>query len=249
MYLGYYGWKGTQEDISDVIKPLKEDRNVNVEEMIYFVRNYAGWLNAEFRVGGDLGLLKKFLAAGIPVVIEESFNFVEDYWPNDDGWAAHYFSSRVMMTAVDLSSRQLLGPDQKWHTDLDRKRRSSTGVIWFTCPAAGHRPVHLGLDWDVTLTASTPGKLQADLPTCRTYAWFNISSTRCTSINTLCRGCLPAGHHTGPAAAYAALPVWTLLRLFPPSAEDLSARQIALQRTPNSTALFWRLALYRWAKR
>ena len=31
MYLHYYGWEGNQHDISDLIKPTREDRNVNVE--------------------------------------------------------------------------------------------------------------------------------------------------------------------------------------------------------------------------
>ena len=66
LYLRYYGWEGDQFDISDVIKPTRDDRNVNVDELVYYVRNRSGWLNAEFRVGGDLDILKKLLAAGIP---------------------------------------------------------------------------------------------------------------------------------------------------------------------------------------
>jgi hypothetical protein len=61
--------------ISDLIKPVAEDRNVNVEELVYYVRTRAGWLSAEFRVGGTSDLLKQFIAAGIPVMIEESFRF------------------------------------------------------------------------------------------------------------------------------------------------------------------------------
>ena len=73
MYLRYYGWEGDQHTITAVVKPLEEDRNVNPEEMVYFVRTHAGWLNAEFRVGGDLDLLRQLLAGGFPVLIEESF--------------------------------------------------------------------------------------------------------------------------------------------------------------------------------
>ena len=56
-----------------MVKPLAEDRNVNPEELVYYVRTHAGWLNAEFRVGGDIELLKQLVAAGFPVMIEESF--------------------------------------------------------------------------------------------------------------------------------------------------------------------------------
>ena len=68
MYLEYYGWTGTQDDIAKVVKPLDADRNVNPDELAYYVRNFAGWLSAEFRVGGDLTLLKRLLAGGFPVI-------------------------------------------------------------------------------------------------------------------------------------------------------------------------------------
>jgi hypothetical protein len=71
LYLRSHNWEGSQKDISDLLKPLTADRNVNVEELIYYVRTQAGWLNAEFRVGGNIELMKSFLAAGLPVVIEE----------------------------------------------------------------------------------------------------------------------------------------------------------------------------------
>jgi hypothetical protein len=86
MYLRFYGWEGDQHTIAAELKPQTEDRNVNVEELASYVLTKAGWLNIEYRVGGDMELLKKFLAAGIPVMIEESFYFDETYWPNDDRW-------------------------------------------------------------------------------------------------------------------------------------------------------------------
>ncbi len=96
-YLHFYGWEGNQFDISNLIKPVRQDRNVNMEEMAHFSRNYAGWLNTQYRVGGDLELLKQFVAAGIPVLIEASFFFDGAYWPNDDLWAAHY----LLITGYD----------------------------------------------------------------------------------------------------------------------------------------------------
>jgi hypothetical protein len=46
LYLRYYGWEGDQNDISDMLKPHSEDRNVNVEELHYYAQNRAGWLNS-----------------------------------------------------------------------------------------------------------------------------------------------------------------------------------------------------------
>src|SRR5512134_1131409 len=92
MLLKYYGWTGDQATISDVIKPVNGDRNVNPEEMAYWIRNFAGWLRIEYRVGGDLETLKRFIAAGYPVIIEgtTSLNPDDTGWPDDDLWAAHY---------------------------------------------------------------------------------------------------------------------------------------------------------------
>ncbi len=66
MMLHIFGWSGDQKTISDVIKPVNGDRNVNPEELAYWVRNYAGWLRMEYRVGGDLETLKRLIAAGYP---------------------------------------------------------------------------------------------------------------------------------------------------------------------------------------
>lgn len=115
MYLRYYGWEGTQDDIASLLKPFREDRNVNVEELAYYVRTRAGWLNVQYRVGGDMNLLKEFLAAGIPVMIEETFYFDEPFWANDDLWAAHY----QLLTGYDDAASQFIGQDSFHGPDLD----------------------------------------------------------------------------------------------------------------------------------
>lgn len=111
MALRYYGWEGDQHDISGIIKPIPQDRNVNPEEMVYYVRNYAGWLRAEYRVGGDLTLLKRLIASGFPVIIEETFildpSNIGTTWLNDDLWAAHY----ILLTGYDDATRTFTGQD------------------------------------------------------------------------------------------------------------------------------------------
>jgi tetratricopeptide (TPR) repeat protein len=114
MALRVYGWTGDQFDISKVIKPLPDDRNVNPDELVYWVRNYAGWLNAEYRVNGSLALLKELLAAGFPVMIEETFKFDEPFWPKDDLWAAHY----VLVTGYDDSAQTFTIQDAFHGPDL-----------------------------------------------------------------------------------------------------------------------------------
>ncbi len=117
MTLRMYGWQGTQYDIAKVIKPVDQDRNVNPDELRYYVLNYAGWLRAEFRVAGDLNLLKRLLAANYPVIIEEASKLdpQDANGPNDDLWDAHY----LLINGYDDSSGTftaqdpLRGPDKK----------------------------------------------------------------------------------------------------------------------------------------
>ncbi len=70
MMLHMFGWSGDQKSISDVVKPVNGDRNVNPDELAYWVLNYAGWLRIEYRVGGDIETLKRLIAAAYPVIIE-----------------------------------------------------------------------------------------------------------------------------------------------------------------------------------
>jgi len=117
MMLHMFGWSGTQKDISDVIKPVNGDRNVNPEEMAFWVRNYAGWLRIEYRVGGDLETLKRLIAAAYPVIVESttSLNPEDTGWLDDDLWAAHY----LLLTGYDDATQTFIaqdtyrGPDKK----------------------------------------------------------------------------------------------------------------------------------------
>jgi len=97
MALRFYGWDGDQYDISDFNKPDPADKNVNISELIYYVKNHAGWLDADYRVGGDANVLRSFLAAGYPVLIEAGTEILE----GGGGWAAHY----LLVTGYD-DSRQ-----------------------------------------------------------------------------------------------------------------------------------------------
>ncbi len=117
MMLHMLGWSGDQKTISDVIKPVNGDRNVNPEELAYWVRNYAGWLRVEYRVGGDVETLKRLIAASYPVIIEgtTSLNPEDTGWPDDDLWAAHY----LLLTGYDDTMQTFTaqdpyrGPDKK----------------------------------------------------------------------------------------------------------------------------------------
>jgi len=184
LYLRFFGWGGDQYEISSVIKPTREDRNVNVEELIYYVRTKTGWLNAEFRVGGDLDTLKRLIAAGIPVMIEETFTTDRQYWPDDDQWSGHY----LLITGYDDAVHEFtvhdteVGPNQKMaYSVLDENWQSFNQVYIMVYLPEFEEDIKraLGEDWDVdtnrqkalesaeTAAQSNPGNA---------FAWFNVGS-------------------------------------------------------------------------
>lgn len=184
MYLRFYGWEGDQTTITEVIKPYREDRNVNVEELAYYVRTRAGWLNLQYRVGGDLQLLKRFIAAGIPVMIEESFYFEEPFWPNDDLWAAHYNlltgydDERQVFTAQD----SFYGPDRRVTYDkLDEYWQTFNRVyiLIYLPQQEGTVRAILGENWDPDLNrqrALEVSQAESQSDPDNPFAWFNLGT-------------------------------------------------------------------------
>ena len=184
MYLRFYGWEGDQFDIAELLKPQREDRNVNVEELFYYVRTRAGWLNAIYRVGGDVTLLKKFLAAGIPVMIEETFYFADPFWPNDDLWAAHY----NLLTGYDDAAQVFTGQDSFYGADqkvayakLEEYWKAFNHVYILVYPPEKEETVKsiLGPDWDEKVNRQRT--LQAAQAAVNedpgnAFAWFNLGS-------------------------------------------------------------------------
>lgn len=184
MYLRYYGWEGDQETITRVIKPYREDRNVNVEELAYYVRTQAGWLNAHYRVAGDLELLKRLIAAGLPVMIEESFYFDEPYWSGDDLWAAHY----QVLTGYDEASQTFIGQDSFYGPDL-RISYEKLNTDWQTFnrlyiliyPTDREETVKqiLGERWDEDFSRQLGLKTalaETEADPENAFAWFNLGS-------------------------------------------------------------------------
>ncbi len=85
MVLSYWGWTGDQIEARAYLRPNFEvdDKNVNAFEIVDYVKKQTN-LDALWRVGGDLDLLKRLLAAGFPVLIEKGLD------PHDDAWMGHY---------------------------------------------------------------------------------------------------------------------------------------------------------------
>jgi len=251
MYLHYYGWEGDQFDVSAVLKPKRNDRNVNVEELDHFTRNYAGWLTTLYRVGGDINLLKKFVAAEIPVLIEASFFFEGAYWPNDDLWAAHY----LLVTGYDEANQVFSvqdtyrGPNQNLdYQTLDEYWQPFNRVFTLIFLPSQEETVKsiLGLDWDETVNrqqALDAAQAEIDADPKDAYAWFNLGT------NLLYFELYEEAAKAYDESRNIGLPQRMLRYQFGPffayfhsgRTEDLLIlTEYALQRTPNSEeALLW----------
>jgi tetratricopeptide (TPR) repeat protein len=188
MAMNMYGWDGDQETIAAQIKPILQDRNVNPEEMIYFVRNFAGWLRTEYRVAGDIDLLKRLLAARYPVIIEgtTSLDPNDALGPNDDLWAAHY----LLLTGYDDATQSFSVQDSYHGANLtvsyaqleqDWKPFNYVYMLIYLPEEEQELKSILGADWDPdynrqraleiaeTATVADPGDA---------FAWFNLGSNQ-----------------------------------------------------------------------
>lgn len=258
MHLRYYGWTGDQNTISSLIKPKSADRNVNVEELAGYVNTQVPGIAIQFRVGGDIDTLKRILAAGFPVTIEEAFIMADSYWFNDDRWAGHY----LLLTGYDDTAKQFtaqdvfIGPNVGVsYAVLDKNWKAFNRVYIVLYPPDQSEKVQavLGDQWDVKANrqhAMDLAKQETDKDPTDSYAWFNYG----TNLVYFER-------YSQAAQAYdearkIGLPQRMLRYQFGPffayfhtgRIDDLmSLVDYALKRTPNSEeALLWRgWGLYR----
>lgn len=89
LYMGlrFWNWQGDIDELGPMLKPFAKDKNVMPYEMVYYVNTYTQ-LKAIERVGGDLDLLKRLIAAGYPVLIEKGFRTRDIH--GQISWMGHY---------------------------------------------------------------------------------------------------------------------------------------------------------------
>lgn len=99
MALTYFGMNINQQDTAAVLKPNPEDRNVSPHEMADFVNNHTDY-KAIYRTNGSPEILHRFIANGIPVIIEVGIEPPGEFrWM---GWYGHY----LLVVAYDDSLDQ-----------------------------------------------------------------------------------------------------------------------------------------------
>jgi len=135
-------------------------------------------------VGGALDLIKKLLAAGIPVMIEESFYFDEPYWKNDDLWAAHY----QLVTGYDDAAKIFIGQDSFHGADqkisyarLDEYWQAFNRlyILIYRPDQEGVVKEILGENWDPDANrrhALEVAKKDSQANPENAFAWFNLGA-------------------------------------------------------------------------
>lgn len=187
--LRYWGWEGDQFTISEVIRPKRQDKNVNIEEMAQYVNEYADGLaeelRAEVRIGGDPPLLEALIASGYPVIIEEAFRVEKSAWPGDDLWAGHY----ILLTGYDQHTQlftaqdSYFGPDRMIsYADVVHAWQAFNHVYLVLFPEDELPKIQqlLGKDWQVDANfRRTAANLhsQVMLEPGNAFAWFNLGSS------------------------------------------------------------------------
>ena len=115
MALSFWGWKGDRLTTGPWLKPFGEDKNVMPYEMQAYVEEETN-LKAVVRVGGDLDLVKSFIAAGFPVLVEKGEVLHGEYGPGSTGWMGHYmvFNGYDDTGKFLIAQDSLVGADQEY---------------------------------------------------------------------------------------------------------------------------------------
>jgi tetratricopeptide (TPR) repeat protein len=139
---------------------------------------------ADFRVGGDIDLLKRFLSTGIPIMIEEGMVLDTSSWPSDDRWAGHY----LLLTGYDSTSDVFVGQDSYYGADqqvpyetLDANWKAFNRVYILVYPPEleGTVKTLLGPHWDYEFNrqhALDTAQAEVDTDPADAFAWFNLGS-------------------------------------------------------------------------
>lgn len=183
MALSFWQWQGNQDDTRLYLRPNRQvdDKNVNPSEMVEFVETFTG-LKAVTRVGGDLQTLKRFLAAGFPVLIEEGHD------PQDDWWMGHY----LVLNGYDDLAGQFTAQDSllgfadsqvEYATLLDRWRDFNY-VYLVIYPPEREAEVQALLgahSAEAQAFQAAAERAQAEVSTLdgrrQLFAWFNLGSS------------------------------------------------------------------------
>jgi hypothetical protein len=194
MALSYWGWEGNQLDTAAGLRGGEHDKNVMPGEMQAFVEGNSD-LKAITRVGGDLETIKRFIAAGFPVVIEKGYD------PPHDDWMGHYLTFNGYDDALGqfMTQDSLIMPDFPVpYEQVEERWRDFNHAYLVIYPPEREAEILSILGPQVDETNNHQYAAQRALQETETltgrdqfFAWFNLGSAL-----------ISLGDHAEAAAAY-----------------------------------------------
>lgn len=178
MQLAAFGSRDNQYRIAQSLRPDKDDRNVNLDEMAAYARQKG--LNARVAQGGDLDLLRGLIAKGFPVIIESWFvphpndemghyrlamGFTRDETTDEFVFLDSYEGENVRMSAADV--------DALW-----KVFNRAMLVVWLPAQDADARAL-LGerlSDTPMRQRALAVARAEAKANPQDRFAWFNVGA-------------------------------------------------------------------------
>ena len=179
MTLSFWGWQGDQRDTAAYLRPGEFDKNVMPAEMVAFVNEKTD-LKAVSRVGGDLETIKRFIAAGFPVLIEKGYD------PEHDDWMGHYLTLNAYDDSQNLFTAQdsLIMPDFPLpYQTVEERWRDFNFVYVIVYPPEREAEVMTILETQADESQNYQAAAQLDSQETSTlsgrdlyFAWFNLGS-------------------------------------------------------------------------
>jgi hypothetical protein len=184
MGLSYWGWQGDQRDTRSYLRPnfaRVDDKNVNPWEMVEFIHTQTN-LKGLARVGGNLDLIKRLIAAGFPVLVEAGIQ------PHPRDWMGHYLllsgydDERGRFTTQD----SLVGPNLPLgYDELSAEWRSFNHTYIVAYPPERETDLLAILGTDADPDVNFQNAADAALAETSTlsgrdmfFAWYNLGSNR-----------------------------------------------------------------------
>jgi hypothetical protein len=205
--LNWYGDETTQIEAASYLKPNAEDRNVSPWQTSDYVNEFTD-LRSTVHSGGTLEMLKRFIAAGFPVVIEKGY---EPNTASSQGWFGHYLT----VFGYDEEEQAFHSMDTYLKVDETVGRTDSYEEIerywqhfnytFYVVYKPDQEPIVqsiLGPDllqpmkmWEM---AAQRAQAEADQDPDNAFAWFNLG----TSLTRLGELTGSAGYYENGAAAF-----------------------------------------------
>lgn len=184
MTMSFWGWDGDQLDIAPIVKPNSYDRNVSPRELYEFLLTQG--YDAYIRVNGDIATLKRFVAAGYPVLMEKGY-----YCEKGErcaGWFGHY----SVVTGYDdakqvfVTQDSFRGPNLRLtYAYIEENWRAFNNLYLVVFPAGVEQDAKVqallgeAADVDATYRAAlerAQSETQSLTGEPASFAWFNVGT-------------------------------------------------------------------------